>query len=70
MHLTPEEFMKKAVINETEMVRDYQHFADHVADPQIAEAFRHFAQENGIRAAKIKAFLGEKIQEPEEDKVQ
>lgn len=70
MHLTPEEFMKKAVIDETELVRDYQHFADHVSDPQVAEAFRHFAEENGVRAAKIKGLLGEDIQGVEDNNEQ
>lgn len=60
MQLTPVEFMKKAVINETELVRDYQHFADHVADPDVAKMFRHWAEEDGLRAKKIKDVLEEK----------
>lgn len=60
MQLTPEEFMKKAVINETELVRDYQHFADHVADGEVADAFRQWALEDGLRADHIKELLEKK----------
>lgn len=69
MHLTPEEFMKKAVINETELVRDYQHFADHVEEskPEVAKIFRHWAEEDGLRAAQIKSLLGEPIDGLKED---
>jgi rubrerythrin len=60
MQLTPEEFMKKAVINETELVRDYQHFADHIADGEVANTFRQWALEDGFRADRIKELLEKK----------
>ena len=65
MHLTPEEFMKKAVVNETELVRDYQRFADHVegSRPEVAKLFRHWAEEDGLRAAKIKELLGNQVKD-------
>ncbi|HEX2953954.1 MAG TPA: ferritin family protein [Bacillota bacterium] len=69
MRLTPEEFMKKAVINETELVRDYMHFADHIegSQPEVAKLFRHWAEEDGLRAHKIKDILGESIDDDDQD---
>ncbi|WP_110953339.1 ferritin family protein [Anaerosinus massiliensis] len=40
-----------------EMVRDYQEFADHVHDEEIAKMFKHFAEGEALHAVKLKEAL-------------
>lgn len=40
-----------------EMVRDYQEFADHVHDGEIAKMFKHFAEGEALDAVKLKEAL-------------
>jgi rubrerythrin len=51
------DFLVKSLLNEQEMVRDYQRFAMEVKDPEIEKSFRHWAEEDGLRARKIEEYL-------------
>lgn len=51
------DFLAKSLLNEQEMVRDYQRFAMKVEDPEIEKSFRDWAEEDGLRANKIEKFL-------------
>lgn len=51
------DFLAKSLLNEREMVRDYQRFAMKVGDPEIEKCFRDWAEEDGLRANKIEKFL-------------
>jgi hypothetical protein len=51
------DFLAKSLLNEQELVRDYQRFAQKIDDAEIAESFRHWAEEDGLRAHKIESFL-------------
>ncbi|MEN3003443.1 hypothetical protein [Dehalobacterium formicoaceticum] len=51
------DFLAKSLLNEQELVRDYQRFAMEVQDPEIEKSFRHWAEEDGLRARKIEEFL-------------
>lgn len=51
------DFLSKSLLNEQELVRDYQRFAQRVNDPEIAENFRHWAEEDGLRANKIEQLI-------------
>lgn len=51
------DFLAKSLLNQQEMVRDYQRFAMRVDDGEIAESFRHWAEEDGLRANKIEEFI-------------
>lgn len=51
------DFLSKSLLNEQELVRDYQRFAMKVDDPEIATAFRHWAEQDGLRANKIEEFI-------------
>lgn len=55
--MTQEDFLKKALINEQELVRDYQNFADRTQDKDISQVFYDWAEEDGLRANKIKQLL-------------
>jgi dimeric dUTPase (all-alpha-NTP-PPase superfamily) len=51
------DFLAKSLLNEQELVRDYQRFAMKVNDSEIAESFRHWAEEDGLRANKIEEYI-------------
>lgn len=53
------DFLSKSLLNEQELVRDYQRFAMRVKeeDPEMEKSFRHWAEEDGLRANKIEEYL-------------
>jgi len=53
------DFLSKSLLNEQELVRDYQRFAMRIKeeDPEMEKSFRHWAEEDGLRANKIEEFL-------------
>ena len=52
------DFLKRALLNEQEQVRDYQRFADSTEDEEVARVFRDFAETEAMQARKIKELLG------------
>ncbi|MEW6724495.1 MAG: hypothetical protein AB1331_06205 [Bacillota bacterium] len=57
MKLSISDFLKRAMLNEQELVRDYQAYADLTDDTEVAQTFRDYAEENGRRAAELKKLL-------------
>jgi rubrerythrin len=53
------DFLSKSLLNEQELVRDYQRFAMRIKeeDPEMEKSFRQWAEEDGLRANKIEEFL-------------
>ncbi len=51
------DFLKRALLNEQEQVRDYQRFADSTGDEEVARVFRDFAETEALQARKIKELL-------------
>jgi rubrerythrin len=51
------DFLKRALLNEQEQVRDYQRFADSTEDETVAQIFRDFAETEALQAKKIKELL-------------
>jgi rubrerythrin len=51
------DFLKRALLNEQEQVRDYQRFADSTEDEAVAQIFRDFAETEALQARKIKELL-------------
>jgi rubrerythrin len=51
------DFLKRAMLNEQEQVRDYQRFALQSDDEEVKQAFLEFAENSGFTARKIKDLL-------------
>jgi rubrerythrin len=51
------DFLKRAMLNEQEQVRDYQRFALGTDDEEVKQAFLEFAENSGFTARKIKDLL-------------
>ena len=56
--LDTKDFLKRALLNEQEQVRDYQRFAMTTDDQEVAAVFRDFAETEAEQATKIKELLG------------
>jgi len=60
MRMNTTEFLKKAMMNEQELVRDYQNFADEEKNRnhnEIATLFYHWAEQDALRSNAIKDLL-------------
>jgi rubrerythrin len=55
------DFLSKSLLNEQELVRDYQRFAMRIKEeyPEMEKSFRDWAEEDGLRANKIEKFIHE-----------
>ena len=51
------DFLKRAMLNEQEQVRDYQRFALGCENEEVKNAFLEFAENSGFTASKIKDLL-------------
>ncbi len=51
------DFLKRALLNEQEQIRDYQRFAMTTDDHEVAQVFRDFAETEASQAVKIKKLL-------------
>lgn len=60
MELNTRDFLVKALLNEQELVRDYQQFAQTTDDQDAAKMFAKYAEEDALRANKIKDMLQDK----------
>ena len=58
IEMDTKDFLKRALLNEQEQVRDYQRFADSTQDEEVAQVFRDFAETEALQARKIKELLG------------
>ncbi|MDA8235456.1 MAG: hypothetical protein M0Z31_11795 [Clostridia bacterium] len=60
MRMNTNEFLKKAMMNEQELVRDYQNFADEEKNrnhDDVAKLFYHWAEQDALRSNTIKDLL-------------
>jgi rubrerythrin len=51
------DFLKRAMLNEQEQVRDYQRFALGEKNEEVKNAFLEFAENSGHTASRIKDLL-------------
>lgn len=46
--------LRTTLTQKQELVRDYQSFADHINDKEVAKMFKHFAEAEALHATQIK----------------
>ncbi len=46
--------LRTTLTQKQELVRDYQTFAEQISDSNVSKLYRHFAETEGLDAAKIK----------------
>ncbi|QGG46726.1 hypothetical protein [Heliorestis convoluta] len=60
MELNTRDFLMKALLNEQELVRDYQKFSQTTEDAEVAQIFKEYATTDALRANRIKEILQNK----------
>ncbi|MTV49743.1 hypothetical protein GJ688_12245 [Heliobacillus mobilis] len=68
MELNTQDFLMKTLLNEQEMVRDFQKFAQTTNDPEVAQLFQEYAETDALRANRLKDILQNKYGHPIDEK--
>jgi len=59
MQMDKEDYLKKALLDTQERVRDYMNYAEQVDDPQLQNCFREFAETEGKHAQTLQGFISD-----------
>ena len=59
MEMKKDDYLKKALLDTQERVRDYMNYAEQVDDEKLQNCFREFAETEGRHAQKLKTFISE-----------
>ena len=57
MELTTQDYLKKALLDTQERVRDFMNYAEKIEGEELRQFFRECAQEEGYRASDLQEFL-------------
>lgn len=57
MQLSTQDFLKKALLDTQEQVRDFMFYSEHTDNPVLKKQFKTFAQEQGVQAQQMETFL-------------
>ena len=57
MKFDSEDYLKKALLDTQERVRDYMDFSYEVDNPEVQQFLRDFAKSEGLQAQKLKDYL-------------
>ena len=55
---TQEFYVKKALVDTQERIRDYMNYSDQCTDSNIKQCFRNFAETEGHHAKELQNFIG------------
>lgn len=57
MDMTTQDYLKKALIDTQERVRDFMNYSDNIKDTQLKNYFKEFAEIEGQQAQKLQGFI-------------
>ncbi len=57
MELNTQDYLKKALLDTQERVRDFMNYADKVENAELQQFFREYAEMEGYQAQKLQAYL-------------
>jgi rubrerythrin len=57
MNMTTQDYVKKALLDTQERIRDYMNYADHVENKKLRKFFEDFAELEGFQAQRLQGFL-------------
>lgn len=61
MHLSDEDFLKKAILDTQEKVRDFEQYSRTVKDEELRDCFSEFAEHEGHQASQLQELLKSKF---------
>lgn len=59
MQMDKKDYLKKAILDTQERIRDYMEYSTQVDDKRLRNCFREFAEVEGRHASKLQSFLSE-----------
>ena len=59
MQMTKEDYLKKALLDTQERVRDYMNYSRQIDDERLQNCFKEFAETEGLHAQKLQEILSE-----------
>ena len=57
MEMTTQDYLKKALLDTHEKVRDFMHFSENVENEELSNCFKEFAKEEGLQAQKLQEYI-------------
>ena len=61
MELNTSDYLKKALLDTQERVRDFQNYSQEIDDEEISDCFKRFAESEGIQASEIQRLITRKL---------
>jgi len=61
MELTTQDYLKKALLDTQERVRDFQNYSQEIDDEEIRDCFKRFAENEGMQASEIQRLITKKL---------
>jgi rubrerythrin len=55
--MSNDDYLKKALLDTQERIRDYMNYAGQVEDERLRECFRDFAETEGLHAGRLQQFI-------------
>lgn len=59
MKMTRDDYVKKALLDTQERIRDYMNYSKQVEDKRLQNCFREFAEVEGKHAQKLQEFISD-----------
>ncbi|NLK21980.1 MAG: hypothetical protein GX308_07840 [Epulopiscium sp.] len=63
MELNTSDYLKKALLDTQERVRDFQNYSQEIDDEEISDCFKRFAENEGMQASEIQKLITRKLGE-------
>ncbi|GHU74274.1 hypothetical protein FACS1894188_02010 [Clostridia bacterium] len=57
MHLDTTDYLKKALLDTQERIRDYMGYAGEIQDENVSSCFREFAETEGLHASQLQDMI-------------
>jgi|BioPla2DNA2_1021312.scaffolds.fasta_scaffold00692_6 rubrerythrin len=61
MELTTQDYLKKALLDTQERLRDFQNYSQEIDDEEISACFKRFAENEGMQASELQRLITKKL---------
>lgn len=61
MELTTQDYLKKALLDTQERIRDFQNYSQIIEDEEISDCFKRFAENEGMQASELQRLISKKL---------
>ena len=61
MEMNTQDFLKKALLDTQERVRDFQNYSQAIDDEDLQDCFKRFAENEAMQASELQRFISDKL---------